>query len=681
MTTDDSAPPLLAFDAKGNLFSLDCVDKPLPCETPNALRHTGVVFNFLPVPESANLFISLGMDGRIIVWKCDHGDWKALKPVASHVSLNGKVSSMSQGPGVCSPLAVGVTDGSLILLRNMAPPAPNAPVSMTRLTPLPLPSPFGISAMAWHPDPQYENLLAVGSVKGHIDVVDVTKPSKPGRTFNNLEGCVYRVAWGPRLFKKASAEKEADEEPRLFVYAISKGRIYILLSSKNPPANMTDNFSKFLSHSSDVKLSDVSFRRELSSKFPTPYSWLIALGSVNGAVNVLGLQPSGCLSPLFRFSQHKKCINAMAWSKHPDRYLLAVGSNHPFITVVDASSYALAEPQPDSTNAVQLTSCLATLEGHGNRVVGLEWSPHDPDFLLSASFDWTATVWRVELGASVAVANYRGHFSPLYACAWSVQQPDFVHTGEGFGCVAGWRPSEQSTKSPPAVRRHRQPAATIPTHGQGDVAQALLEKDHHRQNDEEDSAARAKIEPVAFPKKGASASTSSTAKQLSLLPSLFATPSATDCPMLSLTQSPPIQLPGRLSVIRDFVTFLQDPAEVPEDRMLPEFCLLHASTGGRRRLLRFTESEALKHLAASSSGANRQSQLDAYYSLLLWLGRTEAVRRACVETQYMPFWLMWALEMCFQGTMSRRGGGCLIEEAEEPLDGTDFLQQKVSDFL
>ncbi len=662
--TGCDSPALLVADPRGNLFSLNCVDKPQPCDTTSGLRHATVVFSLIAIPNSPHLFISFGMDAQIIVWKCDHGDWRTLKPVTSHVYLTNKISSMCQGFGACSPLAVGLTDGNLLLLRNMSPPAPGVSVSMNRLSPLP-PSgnSTGISAMAWHPDPQFEHLLALGSNKGHVDVIDVTKPPKRGRTFNSLEGCVYRVAWGPRLFQKAEITEESEGEPsqsRLFAYAVGKSCVFVLASPKKPPVNLAPDFHTLMSHPSDSKLADIAFLRTEGSSV---LSWLIALGSVNGAVNLFGLTREGpTVVPLCRVFLHKKCINAMSWSHHTDRHLLAVGSNHSFVTVIDATEYTQKAPPAEP---IELTSCLATLEGHGNRIVSLDWSPHDHDLLLSTSFDCTATVWRVELSASSSVASYRGHFSKVLTCAWSANHPDFVLTGEEIGYLAGWRPTEQSAKAPPASRKHRQPAASIPTHGRGD---AVDENPKPREEVE--------VKPTTTTTAAAKKNTPGSAKQLSLLPGLFATPSTIDCAMLALSSTPPITVPSRLSVITDFLDFIKDPTSLPDDRILPEFDLLHTN-GSRRRLIRFVEAEALRHYNAAMSGAaNKRARLDAYFSLLLWLGRAEAVQRGCVETQHMPFRLMWALEMCLKGTASV--GGCLVE-GEKPGDENDFLQQKVSE--
>lgn len=41
---------------------------------------------------------------------------------------------------------------------------------------------------------------------------------------------------------------------------------------------------------------------------------------------------------------------------------------------------------------VLISEAKTTLFGHNNRIVGLQWSPHDDDTLASVSFDGTARV-------------------------------------------------------------------------------------------------------------------------------------------------------------------------------------------------------------------------------------------------------------------------------------------------
>ncbi|VDM15831.1 unnamed protein product [Hydatigera taeniaeformis] len=664
-----NAPQFLAFDPKGNLHTFSCIEKPLQCDSVSLPRHNGLVFSFLAIPNSPSLFISFGMDSQIIVWKNNHNDWLNLTAVANHVCLSSKINSLSQGPGFCSPLAVGLSDGNLLILGNVQPPTPNSFTSMTRLSPLP-PSGavVGISALAWHPEAQYEYLLAIGSSKGHVDIVDVRKHQRRGRNFNQLEGCVYRVVWGPSLFGFAKTNEEenedTEEEERLLVYAVANGSVFLLLSLKKPLVDLGPKFTPLLVDSSDRKLADIAFLH-LAEQKDVKFSWLIGLGSVNGAVNIFGLlRNNGMIVSLSRVDIHKKCINSMVWSHHSSQYLLAVGSSESYITIIDATEQA--ENKDPGPQCAQFTSCFAVLQGHGTRISSLEWSPCDVDLLLSGSYDCTATVWRVGLGTSAAIANYRNHLSRVFACAWSPHDSDFVFTGEEYGYLVGWRPSAQRVTAPPSYRKHRNPCNKIPACPQV-IVQEEVEKDTQPEPDLAAPASQKRLEPFV-------------GKKPSLLPDLFATSSVTDCSVPKLEHSPPIIIQSRFSVVLDFVSYLEDPSLFPEDRVLPEFDLLRSGGAlSRRRLVRFTETEALKHLSAASSGPNRQSRLDAYFSLLLWLGRAEYVAKKCVEVQHMPFWLMWALEMMLKGSAPRTGVGCLVESGTPQMNNApdDFLKHKI----
>jgi WD40 repeat protein len=66
-----------------------------------------------------------------------------------------------------------------------------------------------------------------------------------------------------------------------------------------------------------------------------------------------------------------------------------------------------------SGEAVLISEAKHTLFGHNNRIIGLQWSPHDSNKLVSVSFDGTSrvslkyrylTFWL----AGTTVLNYEG---------------------------------------------------------------------------------------------------------------------------------------------------------------------------------------------------------------------------------------------------------------------------------
>lgn len=52
--------------------------------------------------------------------------------------------------------------------------------------------------------------------------------------------------------------------------------------------------------------------------------------------------------------------------------------------------------------AVLISEAKYTLFGHSNRIIGLQWSPHDDNRLVSVSFDGTARVSLKCLGVFMA---------------------------------------------------------------------------------------------------------------------------------------------------------------------------------------------------------------------------------------------------------------------------------------
>ncbi|VDN10692.1 unnamed protein product [Dibothriocephalus latus] len=554
----------------------------------------------------------------------------------------------------------------------------------------------GVMSLAWHPDPQYENLLAIGSSKGHVDLIDLTKFQKNGRPKqiklpNALGGPVYRVAWGPLLFGESDENESSrteNQEPedsstvtqdanvgRMYVYAVCKSSIYLLRSSQKPPVILNQKLCKLLSHSqTDGSFADIAFRLLTHSSLQSIYSCFVALGSSNGTINILGLlagsQSRRTAIHLCRVSIHKKCINSMAWSFHSDRVVLAVGSNHSFITVSDFSDFFKKSP----AEPVQLTNCLATLEGHGNRVTGLDWSTHDPNLLLSSSFDCTAAVWRITPEASVAIASYRSHVSRVFGCAWNRQLPDLAITGEEFGYLAGWRPSEQPYKAPSSSRKNR---LAVLSHTQDDSPSPELQKDVKCSENTETAILPkpTEVDEASTTSNQAKGKRGTSLKQLPLFPSLFASSVTTDCSMLALKNLPPVAVEWKMSMLMAFVKCrlgLSAPS-------LPEFDLLLQSTSSRKNLVRHVEREVQSHLELAS-GANRPRRLDAYFCLLLWLGRADHAAKACFGLQHSPFWLMWALELMLKGGRPRPlAGSSLLDSGEcTAIPEDDFLQQKVS---
>ncbi|VDL90817.1 unnamed protein product [Schistocephalus solidus] len=692
--TCSNLPFALICDSRGDIFTWNGESKPQACE-PTMPRHSGVVFSIIAIPQSPGLFVTIGMDGQLIVWQATHGDWQNLKPVTSHAYFTSKITSISQGPGACSPLAVGLSDGSIALVKNLVPSTPNSAVSMFRVYPFGgVGSSTGVMSLAWHPDPQYENLLAVGSTKGHIDVIDLSKFQKNGRPKQNkqpnpLGGPVYRVAWGPLLFGESAengSPQTVDQETEdsltvtqdasvghMYAYAVCKSSIYLRRAPQRPPVILNQKLCKLLSHSQpDGSFADIAFRMLTQGI----YSCFVALGSSSGTINILGLLASSqcrrTVIHLCRLSIHKKCINSMAWSFHPDHALLAVGSNHSFITVSDFTDFFKKSP----VEPAQLTNCLATLEGHGNRVTGLDWSTHDTSLLLSSSFDCTAAVWRITPETSTAIASYRSHISRVFGCAWNRQLPDLAITGEEFGYLAGWRPSEQPHKAPSSSRKNRM---SLLTHTRSDSQAPESPKDVEC-SENTDTAITPK--PTEVDEASTTVNPTKTkrvtnTKQLPLFPSLFASSAATpatDCSRLALQHLPPVAIEWKMSILIAF-TKCRLGLSAPS---LPEFDLLLQSASSRKNLVRHVEREAQSHLELAT-GANRPRRLDTYFCLLLWLGRAEHAAKACFELQHSPFWLMWALELMSKGGRPRPlTGSSLLDSGEcTATPEADFLQQKV----
>ncbi|VDP82522.1 unnamed protein product [Echinostoma caproni] len=349
----------------------------------------------------------------------------------------------------------------------------------------------------------------------------VANPQKSKTQPHIFGTTVYRVVWGPRLFSRGSVEDatqnsrdpesivcceavdqvasvssadvaNCDEDSEttgeskstqnfsFYVYSVCKGRIFCHIGFQRTPLDVTLRFPQPRNTNTDewaeFKRTDISFlhlnrprtvKDCVSDLIYDRWDWIIGVGYRDGRVDIylhrrsteFRKTDSSKLSALCTLNTHTKSINCLAWSY--DSYRLAIGSNEHFITVVDLTQFLLDAIRSPSSTPLVSSTCLARLEGHGNRITCLDWSPHDPALLLSASFDGTANVWSVEVGDSPqnyrSLANFRAHKLRLFSCLWSRTESDLAYSGGELHHLFGWRPSKLVYTEPPNTRRYRPP--------------------------------------------------------------------------------------------------------------------------------------------------------------------------------------------------------------------------------
>lgn len=727
--------------------------------------HTMLIFSMRSIPNSNNLLITVSQDRQVLVWQCT--EQNLLVPVLKIPTVAGGIFALVQSDHGNGPIAAGVSDGSLLLWRPFSDSctAVGAPGrDLVVLWPRGQ-NANGITALAWHPSPKYDSLLAYGTEAGCVDLLDTAKPRKITSSHKSkaqpfmFGTTVYRVVWGPLLFdrdpgcrtnqlesgtirengEQMSDELEEDvvkraESPEhteadssscnkfsFYVYSICKGKIFCHFGFQRPPLDVTFRFPQPPETSTDewveCKRADICFLipdkpRKTNNSDPTSdiirdlLDCIISVGYRDGRVDVYARRRSTepeqtqppSLFPVCTLSTHTKGINCLAWSY--DHYRIAIGSNEHFITVVDLTQILLDAVGSSNFKHIKSSACLARLEGHCNRITGLDWSPHDPSLLLSSSFDGTANVWSIQVGESrqnyISVANFRAHRIRLFSCLWSRAESDLAYSGGEMRHLLGWRPSKLLHSEPPNTRRYRPPpikkvqnvqldvennspvnnpstsVAVVPSPDPIITDQPETEQPAYADNsiDQPESPT---VKSISSKKSTNRKVYEKSRKRPSLFPLFLLRPDTPQISKIDLTASPPIQLSSKLAQILHVFHWLYDDIPLPSNEEDLLF-LLPDSILTRRKLIHFFDQQANYHfqLYHTARSANGLMHLDAWCMIQLWMGRVSQVSSMLIAEHHLPFWLLWCLQM----TKSTEPW-----PVEQIIPGVDIPGEKVKELM
>lgn len=138
-------------------------------------------------------------------------------------------------------------------------------------------------------------------------------------------------------------------------------------------------------------------------------------------------------------------VNVLSWNGQTS-HLLATGGDDGVLRVWDLRSFSaqaaqIAQTAQNAQNALLTVPPVASLTHHRAPICSLEWSPHDPSVLLTASEDHSAAVW------DLAVERDPEEEAALGA-ATNADVPEdvppqllFVHAGQRDPKEAHWHPS------------------------------------------------------------------------------------------------------------------------------------------------------------------------------------------------------------------------------------------------
>jgi len=319
-----------------------------------------------------------------------------------------------------------------------------------------------ITALAWHPDK--DNLLAFGTDEGRVGTVDAFSRSTPNFCDFKHRGQVYSLCFGPAVGDRNGVQSGDG--------SISSGKKF-LYSCGDGVVMMHDNNSKTLNVDEIINSSNGLDRKQPSRSDmvfqPDTFKHLV-LGSDEGTIEVVSVPSLKIVAVLKSFS---KLVQSVSWhplyvgsssdqSKYKD--WIAVSSNETVIHVWDLKSVLTEEnsPEPEavetsfdgdcnstSTHGAYpvLTSPTQVLAGHHQRVIMINWSPHQDGRLVSVSYDCTVQVWNVDDGGK-PVANFSGHGERLFCGIWSPVDPNVIFSGGEDSSLQCWKIDSQKDTLP-----------------------------------------------------------------------------------------------------------------------------------------------------------------------------------------------------------------------------------------
>lgn len=199
---------------------------------------------------------------------------------------------------------------------------------------------------------------------------------------------------------------------------------------------------------------------------PETFKFLI-MGSDEGTVEVFSVPNLEIVAVL---KSYTKLIQSLAWhptyvgsSSEPSAYKdwVATSSNENVIHVWDLSSHLKETRQGGDAMETSfdgdgsacggtwpvLTEPTQCLAGHYQRVISVNWSPHQDGKLVSVSYDCTVQVWNVADGGK-PVANFSGHGERLFCGIWSPVDPNVIFSGGEDSSLQCWKIDSQKDTLP-----------------------------------------------------------------------------------------------------------------------------------------------------------------------------------------------------------------------------------------
>ncbi|ODN03766.1 Gem-associated protein 5 [Orchesella cincta] len=418
-TDPNSGLPLLLTSAKQGQIMSYSSDSILPDIVHDVHQHSSI----FGLVQCGDILWSTSYEPVIVGWNL-----RTMKVSCVIPTFKG-VCAITPSPSVESLLAVGGND-ACIRAVNFSTDYPRkncllSPSISSRMR-------SKIMALAWHPEK--DNLIGFGTDDGVLGVFELCENRRHTMTFDRrVNGIVYAVDWGPstrsKSFQMESSEENVESEKKssLFLYACGGNCVNMINPSK--PSNPLISVSKIIDATnpqstrySGADSTSITIASKASDIRWSPDFTVFAVGYNDGRVE---LYTPPFLQLKCWIKCHGRAIQFLSWRPF-DFIQKKLTSDHKQVWFASTSNDAtarlfnlegpLAEAfmTDDTATPKLLISSAATLRSpNGERIISCAWSPHDPDLILTVSYDKSGIVWNITNGAPIA--RYFGHDSRLVA--------------------------------------------------------------------------------------------------------------------------------------------------------------------------------------------------------------------------------------------------------------------------
>ncbi|KAF8315337.1 WD40 repeat-like protein [Clavulina sp. PMI_390] len=282
----------------------------------------------------------------------------------------------------------------------------------------------GLYDVAW--SEVHENQLVSASGDGSLKLWDITINDLPIRAWHEHGREVFSVDWSntnKEIFASSSWDGSikvwTPERPTSVQTVLAHGScVYQALFSPHTPFVLA-------SCSTDGTMKIFDLRQPTAPTAPQPMP------------STQPPTPDQLTRPAMIVPAHPTEILSLDWNKYRP-WVLATGSVDKTIKIWDCRSVKLG------TNETGLGAvCEANLHGHEYAVRKVQWSPHRPDVLASASYDMSCRIWSTAPNPQMAAlrAIHDPHTEFVAGCAWSLYNEGMLASCSWDHSVHVFRPN------------------------------------------------------------------------------------------------------------------------------------------------------------------------------------------------------------------------------------------------